>query len=42
MQEKIIKKLNAKKVLVAGGDGFIGSHLVEVLVKKGAEASFAR
>jgi nucleoside-diphosphate-sugar epimerase len=24
-----------KKVLVTGADGFIGSHLVELLVKKG-------
>lgn len=26
-----------KKVLVTGADGFIGSHLVELLVKKGYE-----
>lgn len=28
---------NTKKVLVTGADGFIGSHLVELLVKKGYE-----
>ncbi len=30
-------KLNKKKVLVTGADGFIGSHLVESLVDLGAE-----
>lgn len=29
-------KLRGKKVLVTGADGFIGSHLTEVLVKQGA------
>ena len=28
--------INNKRVLVTGADGFIGSHLVEMLVKKGA------
>mgnify|MGYP001581596624 CR=1 FL=1 len=32
---KIVSK--SKKVLVTGADGFIGSHLVEMLVEKGAE-----
>ncbi|MCP5103305.1 MAG: SDR family NAD(P)-dependent oxidoreductase [bacterium] len=30
-------KLENKKVLVTGADGFIGSHLVEALVQRGAE-----
>lgn len=30
-------KLENKNVLVTGADGFIGSHLVEMLVKKGAQ-----
>ncbi len=30
-----------KKVLVAGGAGFIGSHTVEMLIKKGAKVSVA-
>ena len=29
--------LNNKKVLVTGSEGFIGSHLVETLVKKGSD-----
>ena len=28
--------LSGKKVLVTGADGFIGSHLVEALVREGA------
>jgi NAD dependent epimerase/dehydratase len=31
--------LNGKKVLVTGADGFIGSHLTEMLVKNGAEVT---
>lgn len=30
-------KLSNKNVLVTGADGFIGSHLVELLIKKGAK-----
>jgi len=30
-------KLNNKKVLITGADGFIGSHLTEMLVKKAAK-----
>ncbi len=30
-------KLNSKKILVTGADGFIGSHLAEALVDKGYE-----
>ena len=29
--------LSNKKVLVTGADGFIGSHLVEALVRDGAD-----
>ncbi|KAF0135196.1 MAG: UDP-glucose 4-epimerase [Candidatus Saganbacteria bacterium] len=32
-------KLAGKKVLVTGGDGFVGSHLVEELVKIGADVT---
>jgi NAD dependent epimerase/dehydratase len=32
-------KLTGKKVLVTGGDGFIGSHLVESLVREGASVT---
>ena len=31
------KKLNGKNVFVTGADGFIGSHLVEILVNAGAK-----
>ena len=30
-------KLSGKKILVTGADGFIGSHLTEMLVEKGAQ-----
>jgi len=30
-------QLNSKNVLITGADGFIGSHLTEMLVKKGAK-----
>ena len=29
------KDLNNKKILVTGADGFIGSHLTEILVREG-------
>jgi nucleoside-diphosphate-sugar epimerase len=29
-------EMSDKKVLVTGADGFIGSHLVEMLVERGA------
>lgn len=32
-------KLSGKKVLVTGADGFIGSHLTEMLVRNGADVS---
>ena len=33
----MLKRLSGKKILVTGADGFIGSHLVEELVRLGAE-----
>ena len=31
-----IKSFQSKNVLVTGADGFIGSHLVEILAERGA------
>ena len=35
----MLHSLRNKNVLVTGADGFIGSHLVEMLSKKGANIS---
>ena len=32
-------KISSKRVLITGADGFIGSHLVELLVEKGAQVT---
>ena len=34
-----IMNISGKSVLVTGGDGFIGSHLVEALVRDGARVT---
>jgi NAD dependent epimerase/dehydratase len=39
MNSDDIVNLNGKTVLVTGGDGFIGSHLVEALVRDGARVT---
>jgi NAD dependent epimerase/dehydratase len=39
MNSDDIVKLTGKTVLVTGGDGFIGSHLVEALVRDGARVT---
>jgi len=35
--EKLLMKLNNKRILITGADGFIGSHLTEMLVKESAK-----
>jgi len=37
MDDKIMKELSGRSVLVTGADGFMGSHLTEVLVDAGAD-----
>jgi NAD dependent epimerase/dehydratase len=37
IRERCIVKLDNKKILVTGADGFIGSHLTETLVKRGLD-----
>ena len=35
----MVNNLKGKKVLVTGADGFIGSHLTEILVKQNAKVT---